>query len=104
MSKFKLKIADRGKAAVVPEALGVPLKRTQEITAMSYAGLPPDADISILDMLDSMVQKCDTLEEVVALAFMLGGYQEEQMMQREVVASALEHALKNLTSKPTAEA
>lgn len=105
MSKFKLKIADREKAAIVPEALGVPLKRTQDIAAESYKGLDPEADVSVLDMLDSMIEQCETLEEVVAISFCLGGYQEQEMSKQEsMIANALEHAMEHLTIKPTAEA
>ncbi len=104
MSKFKLKIAD-SETDHVPLALGVPLNRTMEISKGFYKDKGENHMATMVEMVDGMVSECETLEEVVSIAFSLGGYHEQEMRQREMIAGALEHAMESLAgNKPTAEA
>lgn len=110
MSKFKLKIADSKQVYHVPLALGVPLERTQQITAECFKQADPEQRVAILKLVEDVIEKCDTLEEVVAMAFLMGGYHEQETAHLLALADAAEEmadALATATlgdNKPIAEA
>lgn len=81
--KFKLNIVDRDN--IVPLALGVPMERSMAIAAA--AGMDDKGkEILILEMLDACISQCETFEEAIAIAFMLGGFHEQEMTDRETLA------------------
>lgn len=100
MSKYELKIADKDEG-FVPLALGMTQERSQQISR-SVTEETDNEETTLVVLLERLVEKCETLEEVVAMAFCLGGFHERQTTEADMLAEALEHTMMNLKDKPQA--